>query len=578
MAEQFFKGLITDEGVNNARQVITQEGWFIEPYKYEVANMAGDFVTSRDYDSRKTAWNTGTFTKIEKIENNKILLSFSLLGNASVMEEPIAEIYIICKNTETNQDFLLCLVQPTESMTFKPGITQEMNFIITLNNTDNADVFSLNYDFGYYQILSAKGQPNGYCPLDGNSKVPEIHLSNELDHKLVKSGTTITGGTVNLVRYTDYYTSIVSANTTYAFNVSNIGDIDSNELLKFNLCIVMNTLYSLTFPSNIVWENDTPPSITQTGVYFFEFISLDGGNIWYSKGSLGSSQTTYHTLTINISGASSPEITKQVTYGGNTTTYTGPMQIEDGKQVSIYISHPTYGSKTATTTMNADKTVTFTLSDSPSTSTVYSLDSDLTKIGSPTITSSGSASNFTTSNYVASTSDAASLISASNWEVHVEFYLTSVTASQPIFGHVYSGTSTGYYNDYGCLIWVDGNKKLRVRVDWLNNGSSSKLAIAGPTVVANTPYSITVKKDSSGYSCSGSVTGSNSNTNATQWSSSYPVCFGFLKGTGVNASSRAASNAVIDLKASYVKSNGTKVIDNTTTTTVHNYTWSVSGN
>ena len=192
MAETF-KGLITDEGINQARFVDDQNepssgnsGWYITPYKFSISEDKGSFDKSRDLSSRKDTWVENYFTKVEKFMNNKLLLTVTILGDASDVQRRIGELYITAKTKEPSGDelgeeYLYCLVQTIEDdLIFKPGVTLEFQLFIALNNDGVSDTYTIDYelkqDLSDYQLLSEKSQPDGYCPLDSSAKVPRKHV------------------------------------------------------------------------------------------------------------------------------------------------------------------------------------------------------------------------------------------------------------------------------------------------------------------------------------------------------------------------------------------------------------------
>ena len=176
---RLFRGLITDEGINNARDTQTTQGWFISPFEFSIAETQGDFVTSRNTQSMQSVWYSGKFSALKKQGTDKILLTISLAGDEDVVQRQIKEIYIKCKLPNGNT-FLYALIQPLVDMTFTPTVSQEMNFLLSLTNTNKEDVYTIQYidetKLNSYQLVTEKGQSSGYCPLGADGIVPDAYL------------------------------------------------------------------------------------------------------------------------------------------------------------------------------------------------------------------------------------------------------------------------------------------------------------------------------------------------------------------------------------------------------------------
>lgn len=179
MTDKLFQGLITDEGIEKARDTQTTQGWLISPFEFYLAETNGEFVTSRTAASMKTSWHHGKFSAVTKQNNNKILLTITLAGDEDAIQRQIKEIYIKCK-LPNGQEFLYALIQPLITMTFVPTVSQEMNFLITLSNTSKEDVYTIQYvdttKLNSYQLVTEKGKKSGYCPLGANGVVPDDYL------------------------------------------------------------------------------------------------------------------------------------------------------------------------------------------------------------------------------------------------------------------------------------------------------------------------------------------------------------------------------------------------------------------
>lgn len=176
-----FRGLITDEGISKVRDITTTQGWKIAPYQFLLtAETQGEFSVSRTTSSMKSAWHTGYFSNVEKLDNNKILLTINLVGTESTIARNINEIYITATTTTGSQPFLYALIQPTSTIVFQPDVGMEMSFILTLTNTNKADIYTIEYvdqsKLDNYQLKREKGQPSGYAPLGADGIVPDDYL------------------------------------------------------------------------------------------------------------------------------------------------------------------------------------------------------------------------------------------------------------------------------------------------------------------------------------------------------------------------------------------------------------------
>lgn len=104
-------------------------------------------------------------------------------------------------------------------------------------------------------------------------------------NNLIQDKQPVTNGAINLVYTKSFYISTVSSDTTYTFNTSALTGLTSNQVVTFELCIVMNTVYDLTLPNNITWQDGITPAFDETGVYFLTFRTLDAGTSWYGSSS-----------------------------------------------------------------------------------------------------------------------------------------------------------------------------------------------------------------------------------------------------------------------------------------------------
>lgn len=91
-----------------------------------------------------------------------------------------------------------------------------------------------------------------------------------------------TTGSIVLTDDVSFYELTPTGSTTITF--TNNTTASASSIYTFELCVVMNSAYTLTFPSSVKWQDNTTPTMTSTGTYFFAFRTIDGGSTW--KGSL----------------------------------------------------------------------------------------------------------------------------------------------------------------------------------------------------------------------------------------------------------------------------------------------------
>lgn len=170
---------------------------------------------------------------------------------------------------------------------------------------------------------------------------------------------------------------------------------------------------------------------------------------------------------------------------------------------------------------------------------------NVTKVGSPTVTSNGIASGFTSANYLRTPN----VVFQSNWEVCVKF--TTGTGGAWVVG------GGGSQNR---LIMGYADSKFRLILS--SNNSSANLAnISGSyTVKANTTYWLKMQFTGTQYILSYSTDGKNFTTDYTLTSSTKlyedgkPLSLGANQyASGVNGVMTTGS---IDLKECYIKQNG----------------------
>ena len=88
-----------------------------------------------------------------------------------------------------------------------------------------------------------------------------------------------TTGTITLVDRISLYKLTPSAATTLTFIDTTTSYVD--KAYTFELCIDMSSAaYAITFPSSVTWQGGTTPNLSNAGIYFFTFRTIDGGTTW----------------------------------------------------------------------------------------------------------------------------------------------------------------------------------------------------------------------------------------------------------------------------------------------------------
>lgn len=140
-----FNMVITNEGIDFAREASANANWHLVPKRYAVSATAGELSVERDYTSMLATWTTNTLTS-QLNGTNKIQDNVVIRANASNVDRQIGEIYFIYTN-ESHEEFLFAIAQPSSRLMFTPGIQQNYIFVWTLNNTNVQDIVEINYSF-----------------------------------------------------------------------------------------------------------------------------------------------------------------------------------------------------------------------------------------------------------------------------------------------------------------------------------------------------------------------------------------------------------------------------------------------
>ncbi len=105
-------------------------------------------------------------------------------------------------------------------------------------------------------------------------------IINLVDSKVVNQPiTTLTSGTISLSNKQVIYKTTPTTAITFTFNTSSLS-LSNSKAYTFELCIVMSTPNSLTFPQSVKWQDDEIPDLSKAGTYFFVFRTIDSGTTW----------------------------------------------------------------------------------------------------------------------------------------------------------------------------------------------------------------------------------------------------------------------------------------------------------
>lgn len=105
-------------------------------------------------------------------------------------------------------------------------------------------------------------------------------MINLVDNKTVYQPiTTLSNGTIALENKPTIYKITPAANTTFTFSTTSL-TLANTKSYTFELCVVLSSAYSLTFPSSVKWQDGETPDLSEAGTYFLVFRTIDGGTNW----------------------------------------------------------------------------------------------------------------------------------------------------------------------------------------------------------------------------------------------------------------------------------------------------------
>lgn len=157
-------------------------------------------------------------------------------------------------------------------------------FVGTINlNKWNLTVNGLVVWYGMDDVGLASRANVSLSNLDDLGEARFINLQNAIDAKSNLETTqniqALSSGTIALASDKSIYKITPAGATTFTFDITNLS-LTSSLSYTFELCVNMSTVYALTFPNSVTWQDATAPDMSSTGLYFLVFRTIDGGTTW----------------------------------------------------------------------------------------------------------------------------------------------------------------------------------------------------------------------------------------------------------------------------------------------------------
>ena len=108
--------------------------------------------------------------------------------------------------------------------------------------------------------------------------VDREYLDNASGVQTVQDITTLSSDTITLTNEDSLYIRQPAAATTFTF--LNNTSASNTKAYTFELCIKMSTVYAISWPSSVTWQDGEIPDLSETGTYFLAFRTIDGGSTW----------------------------------------------------------------------------------------------------------------------------------------------------------------------------------------------------------------------------------------------------------------------------------------------------------
>ena len=155
-----------------------------------------------------------------------------------------------------------------------------------------------------------------------------------------------TSSAISLVSNSNYYTIKPTSATTFTFP-----SVSAGKVYTFELKVTLSSVYSLTFPSSVVWMNGEAPDMSEVGVYFLVFRTDDGGNTWY-----GNSQGRWvRMVTLTFTASSSTDTSFNISQCTLSLSASGYSQ--SGNSITVPAGTPVSYTCTATGMQTASGTI-----------------------------------------------------------------------------------------------------------------------------------------------------------------------------------------------------------------------------
>lgn len=173
----------------------------------------------------------------------------------------------------------------------KTSENQTISGVKTFNNTiagdisGNAKTSTEAASIKNYQSNSATKIWVGTALQAGNIEEKDADTTYyETDRATTQYVKPLTTGDIVLTRDCSFYAITVAAATTFAFDTTALGlNSGASESYTFELCITMNTVSALTFPTSVKWCNGEAPDLSKAGTYYFAFRQLCGSGTWHGS-------------------------------------------------------------------------------------------------------------------------------------------------------------------------------------------------------------------------------------------------------------------------------------------------------
>ena len=109
-----------------------------------------------------------------------------------------------------------------------------------------------------------------------NDSTVDVKIKSVINGSLFGNNVVLDSNTIDVSLSTSF-SKMISANTTFVFNSTNLPP--NTNVICFTLQLNGAGNYTITWPSNVHWADDTVPELSQAKD-LLTFISIDGGSSW----------------------------------------------------------------------------------------------------------------------------------------------------------------------------------------------------------------------------------------------------------------------------------------------------------